>query len=176
MCTCSSKLPFSRLLHDDRVVEIARRLSIDCHNGQSAEVAPLVDFVSGNDGLGILRFGQHGGRKAMRQMMLADHDLDVDAEIVFVAQNLHHPPARVLRGRRPVGDLDIHHDVFQVIPGCAPRRFLPQHAMRTSSCPQVAPSRRRSRGHPALAAVGQQYSHRPGTPDTPCPRVSRSPA
>ena len=53
----------------------------------------------------------------MRQVMLADHDLDVRAEIVFVAQNLHYPPARILRGRGPVGDLDIHNDVFQVVPG-----------------------------------------------------------
>ena len=67
----------------------------------------------------------------MRQVVLADHDLDVHAEIVFVAQNLDHPPARVLRGRGPVGDLDVHHNIFQVVPVGAPRRFLAQHAVRT---------------------------------------------
>ena len=127
------KVAILQMLHDHRIVEIARGFAIDGHNGQAAEVAALVHFAGGNDRLGILRFGQHRGRKAMRQVMLADHDLDVRAEIVFVAQNLHHAPARILRGRRPVGDLNVHHNIFQIVPGGAPRRFLAQHAVRTLS-------------------------------------------
>ena len=64
-------------------------------------------------------------------MVLADHDLDVGAEIVFVTQNLHYPPAWILRGRRPVCDLDVHHNIFQIVPGNTTRRFLAQHAVRT---------------------------------------------
>ena len=52
----------------------------------------------------------------MRQVVLADDDLDIDAEVVFVAENLDHAAARILRRGWPVGDLDIHHQAFQVVP------------------------------------------------------------
>ena len=35
---------------------------------------------------------RHARRKHVRQMMLADHDLDIDAEIVGAAKHLHHSP------------------------------------------------------------------------------------
>ena len=65
----------------------------------------------------------------MRQVMLADHNLDIRPEIVFVADNFHDSPARALRGRGPVGNLDVHYDVFQVVPMGAPRHFLAQHTV-----------------------------------------------
>ncbi len=98
--------------------------------GRDAEIAPPILFSGWNDRIGILRFFKHIRRETMRQMMLADHDLDVHTEIVFVAENLDHSPAWILRRRRPVGDFDIDHDIFQVVPGGASRRLLPQHSMR----------------------------------------------
>ena len=69
-----------------------------------------------NDGIELLRLLQHLDREAVRQVELADDDLDIDAEIVFVAENLDHPAAGILRRRRPVGDLHFHDHAFQVAP------------------------------------------------------------
>ena len=40
------------------------------------------------------RLLHHFGRKAVRQVVLADHDLDIHAEIVGVAQDLDHAAHR----------------------------------------------------------------------------------
>ena len=50
----------------------------------------------------------------MRQVVLADDDLHINAEIVFVAEYLHYSAARILRRPRPLGDLDIDHQPFHV--------------------------------------------------------------
>ncbi len=59
----------------------------------------------------------------MRQVELADDDLDVHAEVVFVAENLDHAAARILGRRGPVGDLHIHHQAFEIVPLAAARLF-----------------------------------------------------
>ena len=64
----------------------------------------------------------------MRQMVLADDDLDIHAEIVFVAKNLDHASLGVVRGRRPRGNLDIDYHSFQVAPFAA-MGFLAIHAI-----------------------------------------------
>ena len=64
----------------------------------------------------------------MRQVVLANDDLDVDAEIVLVAEDLDHAAARVLGRRRPVGDLDVHHQAFEVVPFTA-MCFLAENAV-----------------------------------------------
>ncbi len=101
--------------------------------------------------------------------MLADHDLDVRAEIVFVAQNLDHAPARILGGRGPVGDLDVDHHVFQVVPVGAARGFLAQaRGADFLSCSAAGFNGSRTRrGSTSLMLV---------FPDTPSLRGSRSPA
>ncbi len=116
MWTCSSKLPFADAAHGHRVVEVARGLAVDGDDGQAAVVLPVAQLAGRDDRLKLLRFLQHLDRKAMRQMVLADDDLDIDAEIVFVAEYLDHAAARILRGRRPIGDLHIDHQAFQVVP------------------------------------------------------------
>ena len=55
-------------------------------------------------------------REAMRQVKLADDDFHIRAEIVFVAENFDDAPAGILGGGGPVGDLDVHHYIFQVVP------------------------------------------------------------
>ena len=61
-------------------------------------------------------------------MVLANDDLDIDAEIVFVAKNLDDAPLGIVRGRRPARDLDIDYHSFEIVPFPA-MRFLAIHAI-----------------------------------------------
>ena len=70
-----------------------------------------------------LRLLQHFDRKLVRQMVLANDDLDIHAEIVRVAEDLHHPPGWALGRRRPARDLHIHHQAFQIVPFAAMHFF-----------------------------------------------------
>ncbi len=65
----------------------------------------------------------------MRQVVFADDDFDIHAEIVFIAQNLNHPSARVLRSRGPIGDLHVNDNVFKIAPVSAAGSFRPQDSM-----------------------------------------------
>ena len=49
-------------------------------------------------------------------MEFANRDFDVDAEVVFAAENFDDASAGILRRRRPVGDLDIDGDAFEIVP------------------------------------------------------------
>src|ERR1019366_5068471 len=59
----------------------------------------------------------------MRQMKLTDDDLNVHAEVVFVAKNFDYAATRVLSRRRPIGNLNIHHQAFEIVPFPAARLF-----------------------------------------------------
>ena len=63
-----------------------------------------------------LRFFDHFGREAMGQVKLADHDLDVDSEIVFFAENFDDAAPRILRGAGPVGDFHVDDYAFEILP------------------------------------------------------------
>ena len=90
------------------------------------------------------RLRQHIFRKNPRQPVLADHHLHIHAELLRRAQHLDHPPHRWPRRRRPLGDLNIHHQAFQiVVPG---RRFAAQHPVRPG----------RSSGFGQLLPLGNQ--------------------
>ena len=69
----------------------------------------------------VLRLFKHCGRKTVRQVEFANDDFHVHAEIVRRAENLNHAPARILRGGRPVSDLDIHHHAFKIFHVVVPR-------------------------------------------------------
>ena len=68
----------------------------------------------------------------MRQVKLANNDFYIRAEIVLVTQNFNHAPAGILGGGGPVGDLDVHHYIFQVVPIGAACDFGTKHAMAAS--------------------------------------------
>ena len=70
-----------QLVHQHGIVEIARRLAVDRNDGQSAKIAPAFQIRRRDDGGHRLRLFHHLGRKTVRQMVLADDDLDIDAEI-----------------------------------------------------------------------------------------------
>jgi hypothetical protein len=66
------------MLYVNGVVEIARGLSIDGDDRQVAEIfaAPTLDFTHGLRTM--LGFIQNFAGEYMREMMLADDDLDID--------------------------------------------------------------------------------------------------
>ena len=55
----------------------------------------------------------------MGQMVLADDDLNVNAEIVFIAEDLDNAAPGILGGRRPADDLAIDNEAFQILPWTA---------------------------------------------------------
>src|SRR6266566_4487652 len=65
----------------------------------------------------------------MWQVVLANDDFDIHAEIILIAENLNHSSARTLCSCRPVGDLNINNDVFQIAPVFWPRSFFAQHTV-----------------------------------------------
>ena len=75
----------------------------------------------------------------MGQMKLADRDFNVDAEVVFPSENLDDAPPRILRRRRPVSNLHIHHHAFQIIPLRPPRHLVAQHAIDRFFLPRRPP-------------------------------------
>ena len=114
--------------HGNCIIEITRRLAINRDDRQRPEVSPLLQFTRRNERFRFLCFLENLRRKAVWQMVLADHDFNIQAKIIFVAQYLDYTSARILRSRRPVGDLDINHNVFQIVwPGAL--YFFTQHAM-----------------------------------------------
>src|ERR1017187_7596265 len=78
----------------------------------------------------------------MRQMMLANDDLDVHSEVVFVTEDLYDATLGIIRWRWPRRNLHIDHHSFEVFPLPA-MRFLAIHAIaimlvsRLSRVPQV---------------------------------------
>ena len=117
----------------DGVVEIAGGFSVDGDDGKIAVVAAVTQCFGGNfgfvasfDGLGFL---DHFGREAVGEVKLADHDFDVDSEVVFFAQNLDHAAARLLRGAWPVGDFYVDDYAFQILPVGVDRGFFADDAI-----------------------------------------------
>src|SRR5208283_5620901 len=91
-------------------------------------VTPMAQLARRDHRLKLLCLLQDLNRKAVRQVVLADDDLDIHAEIVLVAKDLDHAAARVLGWRGPVGDLHIHDEAFEVIP-LAAAGFLAEDAI-----------------------------------------------
>jgi hypothetical protein len=105
-----------RVADVDGVVEIARGFAVDGDDGKLAVVAAMTrSSASGiSDAMAaLLRSLRAGSGEAVK---LADHDLDVDAEIVFFAENFDDAAARILRGAGPVGDFYIDDYAFQILP------------------------------------------------------------
>ncbi len=84
--------------------------------GSDAVIVALGQFARGNRSLKVLGLLQHFDWKLVRQMMLTNDDLDIDTEVVFVAEYLDHAPLGIVRRRRPACDLDIDHQPFEVVP------------------------------------------------------------
>ena len=80
-------------------------------------------------------------------MVLADHDLDVDAEVVGIAEDFDDAAARRTMEGGPVGDLDVDDEAFEIV-ACMVRRFgvmgfLAEDAVRGGFGIELAGSHRR---------------------------------
>jgi len=89
----------------DRVVEVARILSIDRDHRDVAQVHPPTQ-VGGTDLPGqTSRLGKRRIGEFMRDVELADRDLDFHPRIVDLAQDLDDPADRLRMSRRGIHDL-----------------------------------------------------------------------
>src|SRR5262249_9519369 len=80
------------------IVEVAGGLAVNGDDGQVAEVAAPGGLLVRDDRVDFLGFLQHLHGKDVRDMVFADDHLHVNAEIVFIAEDLSHAAARALRG------------------------------------------------------------------------------
>ena len=115
MCTCNSKWPFGSAAHVNRIVEIPRRLAVNRHDRQIAKIAPpcagpLRDTCCGVE----LALQRSLPRENVRQMMLANDDLDVDADVAGTAENFNHAARRCETALRIARDLHVHHGAIQL--------------------------------------------------------------
>ena len=83
-----------KLLHPNRVVKIARRLAIDRHDVERPKIAALCDLYLWNRTRNRPRLLQYFVGKLMRDVMRPDENLDIDAEIVGLAEDLGHAADR----------------------------------------------------------------------------------
>ena len=127
------------------VIEIACGFAVNGNDWKTAKLASLADLSGRHYGLGFLGLAKHFWRKAVRQVKFANHDFDVHAEIVRVAQNFDDAAPWILRCRRPLGDLDINGNIFQIAPVSPAGGFVTKNAvLRNRRWSLIV---RRSRGH-----------------------------
>ena len=97
MCTCNSKLPFA----NRRTVTASSKSRAVSPSmvtiGQRPVITAVREFAGRNRPLKLLCLLQHFDRKLMRQVVFANDDLDIDAEVVFVAENLDHASLGIVR-------------------------------------------------------------------------------
>src|SRR6266446_8182479 len=105
----------SAMLYVDGVVEIARGLSIDGDDRQVAEIlaARTLGFTHGLRA--TLRFIQNFAGEYMREMMLADDDFGVNAEIAGTPENLDDPAGRGCASLRITQQLHVYDGPVQFI-------------------------------------------------------------
>jgi len=102
---------------EDSVIEIAGGLTVNGDDGQRAEVASAGKLLVGNDGADLLRFFQHGLRKDVADVVLADHYFHVDAEVVFIAEDFDDASPGLMSGRGELDDFYFDNDILQVVVG-----------------------------------------------------------
>src|SRR5260221_14126071 len=97
------------------IVEIASRFPIDGNDVHVAKILTACKLVEPDDVRITLRLLQNFRRKMMRDMMLADDDLDVHAEIVRMSQDFDHPPHSMLAIFRKLKNLDADDHSVEVL-------------------------------------------------------------
>ena len=76
------------------------------------------------------RFGEHVLGKDARQLVLADHHLHVDAEVVGRAEDFDDAADGRARGRGPAGDLDIDDQAFEALRALCAFEVLDERLLR----------------------------------------------
>ena len=133
MCTCKFEISAFYSPDNNGIIEVPRRFAVDSDYWKIAKVPASFNFWFWNCGINAPRFVHDFRRKAMRQMKFADDDFDIDSEVVLVTQNLNHSAPRILCSRRPVGDCDIHHYTFEVVPFGAAGRLVAEDTVNRLS-------------------------------------------
>src|SRR5205807_3563657 len=106
---------------------------VDGDDGKVAVVAAVTEFAGVNYILDGLGFFDHFGREAVGQVELANHDLDVDSEVAFFAENFYDATTGLLRGAWPVGDFYVYHYAFQILRGGVDCGFFADYSILGSS-------------------------------------------
>ena len=104
-------------LHPDRVIKIARCFAVDRDDIERPEIAAPRDLAGGDRTGNGLRLLQHVFRKTVRDVMRADHNLNVDAEIIGVTQNLDDPANRPVAVAAVVENLRRDDKAFEIFSG-----------------------------------------------------------
>jgi hypothetical protein len=97
---------------EDRIIKVAGGFTVNGDNGQIAEVAAAGEFLWRNDRADLLRFFEHGLRKDVADVVLADHDFHVHAEVVFIAEDFNDASARLMSGGRELDDFYFDNDIL----------------------------------------------------------------
>ena len=132
------------LADENGVVEVACRLAVDGDDGERAEIDPLIGNVGIDNALtGVrdpTRFGEDGFGKDTRKLMLADHHLHVNAEVVWMPKNFNDTANGRARGCGPTGDLDVDDEAVNSVWALRAfgfwigSRFTAKNPMRRGSC------------------------------------------
>ena len=107
------------------IIEITRGLSIDRHNRKITEVAPASQICLGNPLRLRFRFRHYFGRENVRQMMLSDNDLNVDADVARPAENLNHAARWREAALGVARDFHVHYRAIQLR---QPRSSIVRHS------------------------------------------------
>ena len=95
-------------VHPDGVVEVARGFAVDGDDVERAEVGAGGDFAGGDGGVEARGLLDHLGRELVGQVVLADDDFDVHAEVVGVAEDFDDAARSALAALRELEDFGIH--------------------------------------------------------------------
>jgi hypothetical protein len=108
----------------DSIIEIAGGFAINRDDGQGTEIATVLKFASGDHRGDSLRFFERGSGKMVRQVEFADRDLDVDAEVVFAAEDLDDLATRLLCSRGPIRNFYVYDKPFEIGPVAVASRLF----------------------------------------------------
>src|SRR5579864_3845886 len=102
-------------LHPDGVVEIPGCLAVDSDNVEVSKIATTGKFVDGDrtgDRAGLL---EHLFGKTVRDVVGADQDLDIDAEIAGLPQDFRDPAERTFAVFAEVEDFGCDDHAVKVV-------------------------------------------------------------
>ena len=98
----------------DGVIEIARGFAVDGHNGQIAEIAAAAQLRFRHLLLHSARLRQHLRIELVRQMMFADDDFDVNADVARASENFDHAAGGREPSFRIARDFDVDHPAIEL--------------------------------------------------------------
>ena len=109
-------------IHPHSVVEVTCGLAVNRDDVQAPEILPATGVsdvrAAFDHRRNALRLFDHVSREAVRDMVLANHDLDIDAEVVRVAKDFDYLTNYSLAALQKIEDLGVDDHAIQI-----PRTF-----------------------------------------------------